>query len=201
MTQSTLARPQTVRISSKRQITIPSKLYKKKGFAEYAWVEETEEGLLLKPINVEDGDVSLFVLRQLVAAGYEGEELVKRYQEACPRVVGLQPLAVEKILVSSGERVREAVAQAAAAFPAIRKAYLFGSFARGTFNDESDVDVRIEYDADGSFSLRELAQFQKRIEQATGREVDVVSAKRLKNRNLEAAIEREKVLVYEREEQ
>lgn len=201
MAQSTLASPQTVRISSKRQITIPSKLYKKKGFAEYAWVEETEDGLLLKPIKVEDEDVSLFVLRQLVAAGFEGEELVECYRKACPHVASLRPSAVEKPLASSGECVREAIAQAAAAFPAIRKAYLFGSFARGTFGDESDVDVRIEYDADGSFSLRELAQFQKRIEQATGREVDVVSARRLKNESLEAAIEREKVLVYEREEQ
>ena len=40
----------------------------------------------------------------------------------------------------------------------------------------------------------------KRIEQQTGREVDVVSADVIKNANLAAAIEREKVLVYEREE-
>ena len=42
--------------------------------------------------------------------------------------------------------VREAVAQAASEFPAIERAYLFGSFARGTFGSDSDVDVRIEYD-------------------------------------------------------
>ena len=75
---------------------------------------------------------------------------------------------------------------------------MFGSFARGDFTAESDVDVRLEYDKAAPFSLFEVAQFQKHLERATGRSVDVVTAKRLKNPNFEAAIEREKVLVYER---
>lgn len=236
--------PQTVRVSSKRQITIPAKLYKKLGFAEYAWIEETEDGLLVKPLKVENEDVSLAVLRQLVDEGLEGDDLVERYRQVCPRVVNFQDLvrggsrrtnreggpgggsdrsivanvaaAASAADTCSGdgrvepsgrsadvecERVRDVVARAAAQFPAIRAAYLFGSFARGEFSDESDVDVRIEYDSDGSFRLRELAQFQKRIERGTGRNVDVVSARHLKNEGLARAIEREKVLVYEREEQ
>ena len=95
--------------------------------------------------------------------------------------------------------VREAVAQAASEFPAIERAYLFGSFARGTFGSDSDVDVRIEYDHGMSFNLHDVSQFGKRIEQATGREVDVVSADRIKKEGLAAAIERDKELVYERE--
>ena len=78
-------------------------------------------------------------------------------------------------------------------------AYLFGSFARGTFGSDSDVDVRIEYDHGMSFNLHDVSQFGKRIEQATGREVDVVSADRIKKEGLAAAIERDKELVYERE--
>lgn len=95
--------------------------------------------------------------------------------------------------------VREAVAQAASEFPAIERAYLFGSFARGTFGSDSDVDVRIEYDHGMSFNLHDVSQFGKRIEQATGREVDVVSTDRIKKEGLAAAIERDKELVYERE--
>ena len=75
---------------------------------------------------------------------------------------------------------------------------MFGSFARGDFAAESDVDVRLEYDGVAPFTLFEVSQFQKHLERACGRAVDVVTAKQIKNPNLAAAIEREKVLVYER---
>ena len=41
------------------------------------------------------------------------------------------------------QKVREAVAEAASLFPAIERAYLFGSFARGSQTAGSDVDVRL----------------------------------------------------------
>ena len=94
--------------------------------------------------------------------------------------------------------MRNAIAKAAESFPAIERAYLFGSFARGEHDEESDVDVRIERDESMPFNLHDLFQFAKRIERMTGRKVDVVSTKDLKNESLAAAIEREKVLVYER---
>lgn len=72
-------------------------------------------------------------------------------------------------------------------------------FRAGTFGSDSDVDVRIEYDHGMSFNLHDVSQFGKRIEQATGREVDVVSTDRIKKEGLAAAIERDKELVYERE--
>ncbi|MBQ3106507.1 MAG: nucleotidyltransferase domain-containing protein [Eggerthellaceae bacterium] len=101
---------------------------------------------------------------------------------------------------NDSEKVRSAIAKAASEFPSIRKAFLFGSFARGDHHASSDVDVRIEHDAE-TFSLYELARFAKIIEQETGRSVDVVSANTIKNEKLAEAIEREKVLVYAREEQ
>ena len=94
--------------------------------------------------------------------------------------------------------VLEAVASECARFAAITKGYVFGSFARGDFAAESDVDVRLEYDGAAPFTLFEVSQFQKHLERACGRAVDVVTAKQIKNPNLAAAIEREKVLVYER---
>ncbi len=97
------------------------------------------------------------------------------------------------------EKVCQVVAHCAKEYPAIRRAYLFGSFARREFGPQSDVDVRIEVDRARGFNLHDLTHFMKRLEQQTGREVDVVSADVIKNANLAAAIEREKVLVYERE--
>lgn len=98
------------------------------------------------------------------------------------------------------ESVCRAISDSARDYPAIRRAYLFGSFARKQFGPQSDIDVRIEVDRSNGFNLHDLTHFMKRIEQQTGREVDVVSADVIKNANLAAAIEREKVLVYEREE-
>ena len=96
------------------------------------------------------------------------------------------------------QKVREAVAEAASLFPAIERAYLFGSFARGSQTAGSDVDVRLVIDRGEGFTLRELSHFAKIVQQETGRECDVVSAADVANEALAAAIDREKVLVYER---
>lgn len=98
-------------------------------------------------------------------------------------------------------RVVQSIADAAAENPAIKRAYLFGSFARGAQTASSDIDIRLEIDRSRGFNLHDLAHFMKLIEQQTGRSVDVVSADVIHNERLGNAIEREKVLVYERAKQ
>lgn len=95
----------------------------------------------------------------------------------------------------------ETIAAACAQYPAIERAYVFGSFARGTATADSDIDIRIELADGGGFNLHDLDHFCKLIEQQTGRDVDVVSARKIKSEGLATAIDREKVLVYERETQ
>ena len=79
MADTARAMPQRIKVSSKRQITIPAKAYKDMGFTDYALIEQTDEGLLIKPLKVEDEGVSLDVLRRLITEGYAGEELVERF--------------------------------------------------------------------------------------------------------------------------
>ena len=95
--QAEQARPvQTIKISSKRQITIPAKWYREKQFTDYALVELTDEGILIKPIEVDREDVTMNILRQLVAEGYSGDELIDRYEELCNKVVPIEkPTASE----------------------------------------------------------------------------------------------------------
>jgi len=95
--------------------------------------------------------------------------------------------------------VRDAVSAAASQFPAINRAYLFGSIARGTATAESDIDLRLIVDRNRKFNLHDLEHFCKLVERETGRAVDVVTSQIIKNEELAAAIERDKVLVYERE--
>ena len=94
--------------------------------------------------------------------------------------------------------VCDAIAREAEKFPAIEKAILFGSFARGDAGPQSDIDVRLRIDRAKPFSVYDLARFQKALKRATGREIDVITSDVIKNRNLAAAIEREGVTAYER---
>ena len=77
----------TIRISSKNQVTIPSAARKKYGFGDYALCTFTDEGILLQPIDRADSsdDLTVTLLRHLIAEGYEGEELLARYEELKPK--------------------------------------------------------------------------------------------------------------------
>lgn len=99
------------------------------------------------------------------------------------------------------EAIVEAVRSAAQLFPAIKQVVLFGSYARGEARADSDIDLRIVRDADAPFSAMNLAAFSEEVRGRTGRPVDVLSKRVIDNAKLAEAIEREGVVVYEREEQ
>lgn len=81
---------QVVKISSKRQITIPAKLYREMGFKDYAALRWTKDGLLIQPLKVEDDDdLTESILRYLIEQGYEGEELIEQYKIVKPQMVSL----------------------------------------------------------------------------------------------------------------
>lgn len=77
----------TIKISGKRQITIPSAAQKKYGFKDYALCTFTEEGILISPLELTDDseDLSVALLRFLVSEGYEGDELISKYAELGPK--------------------------------------------------------------------------------------------------------------------
>ena len=85
-----LAELQTIKISSKRQITIPAKYYEAAGFGEYALCTWTDQGILLQPLDVDDEDATVDILRSLVKQGFEGEELIERYQETKRKIVSVR---------------------------------------------------------------------------------------------------------------
>lgn len=53
--------------------------------------------------------------------------------------------------------------------------YLFGSTVRDSASDASDLDLFVEYDRGGRFSLLELAAIQQLLEQRLGVSVDVTT--------------------------
>lgn len=116
---SALNQSQTVKISSKRQITIPSKFYEAGGFDEYALCTWTENGLLLQPLKVNDEDNSVTILRQLVAEGYEGDELVDKYEEIQNKIVSIK----HKLQKAEDDIAEGRVGQVGEMFESVRKQY------------------------------------------------------------------------------
>lgn len=100
-----LAEPQTIKISSKRQITIPARYYEAAGFGEYALCTWTDQGILLQPLDTEDEDVTVDILRSLIKQGFEGEELIEHYQEMKRKIVSVRCKLDEAERDVSGGRV------------------------------------------------------------------------------------------------
>jgi len=78
----------------------------------------------------------------------------------------------------------------------VLKAYLFGSFARGDANAESDYDILVELDYSQRIGL-EYIQMQLDLTSILERNVDLVSEKAL-SPHIRPFIEKEKYLIYER---
>ena len=73
--------PRVIKISRKRQVTIPAEVYEKAGFTDCALATWTEEGLVLQPIKTGPVDETVWMLRRLLERGYDGEGLVDEYEK------------------------------------------------------------------------------------------------------------------------
>ena len=75
-------------------------------------------------------------------------------------------LTISQIIIAAKEVAKE--------FP-IKKVTLFGSYANGTNNSESDVDLLVEFITE-SVSLITLVSIKYRFEELLGVDVDVIHA-------------------------
>ena len=75
----------------------------------------------------------------------------------------------------------------------IKNAYLFGSFAKGTEREESDIDLLVESDLEGFAFL----SFVQELEDAAGRSVDCFDVRHIVNGSrFENEIRESGVLLY-----
>ena len=78
----------------------------------------------------------------------------------------------------------------------LAQVFLFGSFARGDYNEESDIDIRIEKgNLVGMFAL---CGFYTELEEALERKVNVLTASNLSEEFL-ASIKKDEIVLYVRQ--
>jgi predicted nucleotidyltransferase len=79
----------------------------------------------------------------------------------------------------------------------VEKAWLFGSFARNEDDEQSDIDMLIQFSPNEKITLFRYGGIVYNLEQITGRKIDLVEEGMLQSFALETA-ERDKVLIYEK---
>lgn len=76
-----------IRISGKRQITIPQKYYDKLGFDTEAECILRGNELVIRPVSERSGgELAEAVLADLIAKGYQGETLLARFKDAQKKI-------------------------------------------------------------------------------------------------------------------
>jgi len=68
-----------IRVSDKRQITIPQKFYQELGFENDAVCYMEGDSIIIKPIARSGRDFSEFILADLLKEGYNGEALLDEF--------------------------------------------------------------------------------------------------------------------------
>ena len=79
----------------------------------------------------------------------------------------------------------------------VLKAWLFGSYARGEENENSDVDILVAFDDNAKVSLLKYAIMADDLEKMLGRPVDLVTDGTLLPFAINS-VSRDKQLIYER---
>jgi hypothetical protein len=71
---------------------------------------------------------------------------------------------------------------------------VFGSFARGDNNQDSDLDILIKFK--DRISLLKLVQIEQELSDMLGIPIDLVTENSLKNPRLKKSIERDLITIY-----
>lgn len=71
-------------------------------------------------------------------------------------------------------KISAIIRQVLSGFKSVKKAWIFGSFARDTEGPSSDIDILIDVPPDEEFTLFDIAEIQESIQNKVRKKVDVV---------------------------
>ncbi len=78
----------------------------------------------------------------------------------------------------------------------IKKAYVFGSYARNENNAKSDIDILVELDHRLPIGMK-FFTYEAELEELLNAKVDLVSSEGL-SRHVKPFVDKDKILIYER---
>ena len=84
------------------------------------------------------------------------------------------------------------------AFQPIEKAWIFGSYSRGSETPRSDIDLLVRFDNEAHITLFKYAQMVNYLQKLLHKKVDLVEEGQLKE-FAESSVEQDKILIYERD--
>lgn len=94
--EATLPQRKTIRVTGKRQITIPQKFFEILGFGNEAVCELQEDRIVLRPTTEgADGEFADLILEDLIAQGLSGQKLLKAFRAEQAKVRGASRALVE----------------------------------------------------------------------------------------------------------
>ena len=98
-------------------------------------------------------------------------------------------------MILTETQIKEAIRTYFAEKP-VKKVWLFGSYARGEADENSDVDVLVDFEENHKVGLRYLI-WHEEIERLLNKKVQVVSNAAL-SKFIRPFVENDKVLIYEK---
>ncbi len=81
----------------------------------------------------------------------------------------------------------------------IDKAWVFGSFSRNEEDENSDIDLLVQFSKDKKITLFYYLRLKNKLENLTGKKIDLVEAGQLKN-FAKDSFAKDKILIYERKD-
>ncbi|MBO2942971.1 hypothetical protein JJQ72_03125 [Paenibacillus sp. F411] len=93
------------RVSGKRQVTIPQKLFEQLGIKDEVEFSVKDQCILIRPVREDMGSdhFSDMILADLIQEGYEGKELLGKFREKQTALRG----AVQHLITESGDAARQ----------------------------------------------------------------------------------------------
>ncbi len=70
-----------INVTGKRQITIPQKFYEQLNFGKEVECYLEDGAIVIRPLSTADDNFTMEILKDLVAQGYSGNELIERFAE------------------------------------------------------------------------------------------------------------------------
>jgi predicted nucleotidyltransferase len=128
------------------------------------------------------------------------DRIVNEIQEE-PDPGDILKVAEEALIYKRASKAKQAFSpkafmQVFSRYPAIRKAWVFGSHARQEAGPESDLDILLEVRDNSRITLFDLAEIGNKLSMLSGKKIDVVLSRSLRPEVFKR-IELERKLIYE----